>query len=55
MEELVSTMEMHAKHIMKMTSKIMHDWLPAVMHMRVHITGIQQCYNCPHDDEKLPH
>lgn len=42
-------------HMMKKTSKIMHDWLPAVMHMWAHITGIQQCYNCPHDDETLDH
>ena len=36
------------------TSKIMHDWLP-VMHMYGHVTGLQQCPACTHQDETLDH
>ncbi len=36
------------------TMKIMHGWLP-IMHMRHHITGVNQCPGCKHTDETMTH
>ena len=36
------------------TCKIMHGWLP-VMHMRHHVTGLNQCPGCKCTDETIDH
>ena len=36
------------------TTKTMYGWLP-IGHMRHHITNVNQCPGCRHDDEKMEH
>ncbi|KAL7552654.1 hypothetical protein ACHAWF_015884 [Thalassiosira exigua] len=38
----------------RQTSKIMHGWLPT-MHMRHHVSGINQCPSCSCRDETIDH
>ena len=38
----------------RQTSRYMHGWLPT-MHMRQHITGIDQCPGCSRKDETIHH
>ncbi len=37
------------------TSKILHDWLPPVMHMLSHMTGNAQCPGCSCPNEMIQH